>query len=171
MPNWEAIGAIGEVLGTLAVLITILYLSRQIKLSTAQQRSESQRSVSEEFNRMMDVYYDRESSQAMNEAFNHWEEASLQERSVLAAFLYKYGNHVQTMFFMWKSGIMEEEVYFSEELAFLSIICTAGGKEWWNTVKGQYSDTLIRRLEQVAEEQTILPLTEQIPWLGSFRDV
>ena len=31
--NWEAIGAIGEVLGAVSVLITLLYLSRQISAS------------------------------------------------------------------------------------------------------------------------------------------
>ena len=31
--NWEAIGALGEVLGAVSVLITLLYLSRQINAS------------------------------------------------------------------------------------------------------------------------------------------
>ena len=31
--NWEAIGALGEVLGAVSVLITLLYLSRQISAS------------------------------------------------------------------------------------------------------------------------------------------
>jgi hypothetical protein len=106
----------------------------------------------------------------MNKAFNHWEDASLEERSVLAAYMFKYGNHIQTMYFMWRSGTLEEEIYINEELAFLSMIGTNGGREWWNVVKSQYSDTLIHRLEQVAEEQAILPLTEVMPWFGSWRD-
>ena len=35
--NWEAIGAIGEIFGGLAVLITLVYLARQIKQSTRSQ--------------------------------------------------------------------------------------------------------------------------------------
>ena len=31
--NWEAIGALGEVLGAVSVLVTLLYLSRQISAS------------------------------------------------------------------------------------------------------------------------------------------
>ena len=171
MPNWDAIGAIGEVVGALAVFLTLLYLARQIKLSAAQQRSESQRSVSEEFNRIMDVFFDRENSRAINKAINHWEDATLEERSVLSAFMYKYCNHIQTMYLMWESGTLKEEVYLSEELAFLSMIATDGGREWWNVVRSQYSDTLIRRLDQVVEEQAILPLTEVMPWFGSWKDV
>jgi hypothetical protein len=38
--NWEAIGAIGEVLGALVVVITIGYLAVQIRQNTAQQKRE-----------------------------------------------------------------------------------------------------------------------------------
>ena len=33
--NWEAIGAIGEVLGAMAVLLTLIYLIAQVKQNTA----------------------------------------------------------------------------------------------------------------------------------------
>jgi hypothetical protein len=32
--NWEAIGAIGEIVGSFAVLITLIYLAQQIKQNT-----------------------------------------------------------------------------------------------------------------------------------------
>ena len=37
--NWEAIGAIGEIVGSLAVLLTLIYLSFQIKHARAESRS------------------------------------------------------------------------------------------------------------------------------------
>ncbi|MDD9890877.1 MAG: hypothetical protein OXU30_11110 [Gammaproteobacteria bacterium] len=33
--NWEAIGAIGEIIGALAVIATLIYLAAQIKINTA----------------------------------------------------------------------------------------------------------------------------------------
>ena len=39
--NWEAVGAIGEVVGALGVIATLLYLAIQIRRSTAQARSDS----------------------------------------------------------------------------------------------------------------------------------
>ena len=38
--NWEAIGAIGEALGALVVVITVGYLAIQIRQNTAQQKRE-----------------------------------------------------------------------------------------------------------------------------------
>ena len=45
--NWDAIGAVGEILGAIAVLATLLYLARQIKQSTVMLRSQSRRQVLE----------------------------------------------------------------------------------------------------------------------------
>lgn len=38
--NWEAIGAVGEALGSIAVLVTLIYLAIQIRQNTAQQKRE-----------------------------------------------------------------------------------------------------------------------------------
>jgi hypothetical protein len=35
--NWDAIGAIGEIVGALAVLITLIYLAMQIKQNSDMQ--------------------------------------------------------------------------------------------------------------------------------------
>jgi hypothetical protein len=37
--NWEAIGAVGEILGAIAVVATLIYLAIQIRHSTAQARA------------------------------------------------------------------------------------------------------------------------------------
>ena len=38
--NWEAIGAVGEILGAVAVVATLFYLATQIRRSTAQARAD-----------------------------------------------------------------------------------------------------------------------------------
>lgn len=39
--NWDAIGAAGEVAGAVGVILTLVYLSVQIRRSTAQARSDA----------------------------------------------------------------------------------------------------------------------------------
>ena len=41
--NWEAIGAVGEIVGALGVIATLLYLSRQVRRSDETARAESLR--------------------------------------------------------------------------------------------------------------------------------
>ncbi len=39
--NWDAIGAIGEVLGALGVIATLIYLTTQLRLNTNAMRASS----------------------------------------------------------------------------------------------------------------------------------
>ena len=51
MINWDAIGAIGEILGALAVFISLTYLAIQIRSSTKQNRAAMSQSIQAEFTR------------------------------------------------------------------------------------------------------------------------
>ena len=47
--NWEAIGAVGEIVGALGVIVSLIYLSTQIRRSDQTARAESIRSVLDGF--------------------------------------------------------------------------------------------------------------------------
>ena len=49
--NWEAIGAIGEVVGALVVVISVVYLATQVRQNTATNRAEAMRTYSIEVSR------------------------------------------------------------------------------------------------------------------------
>lgn len=53
--NWEAIGAIGEVLGALAVVVSIVYLAIQIRLNSKLLQSAAQDSVSIKYSETMQM--------------------------------------------------------------------------------------------------------------------
>ena len=50
--NWEAIGAVGEVLGSIAVLLTLIYLASQIKQSNDLARFNATKEIVNQFNQL-----------------------------------------------------------------------------------------------------------------------
>ncbi len=50
--NWEAIGAVGEVLGSLAVLLTLIYLANQIRQSNDLARFNATKEIVNQFNQL-----------------------------------------------------------------------------------------------------------------------
>ena len=48
--NWDAIGAIGEILGALAVFVTLVYLASQIKQSNDVSRFNASKDIMNQFN-------------------------------------------------------------------------------------------------------------------------
>lgn len=51
--NWEAIGAVGEIAGAAVVLITLLFLARQIQQNTAGLRAQALNATYNEWNNMV----------------------------------------------------------------------------------------------------------------------
>jgi hypothetical protein len=45
--NWEAVGAVGEILGAVTVVATLFYLARQVRHATAVARSAARQSISQ----------------------------------------------------------------------------------------------------------------------------
>lgn len=53
--NWDAIGAVGEIIGALAVIITLIYLSRQIRDGNRQAELNGMQHTIDGFNQWMDL--------------------------------------------------------------------------------------------------------------------
>lgn len=53
--NWDAIGAIGEIIGALAVVVTLVYLSRQIRHANQQGEIEALRHTWDNLNQFCDA--------------------------------------------------------------------------------------------------------------------
>ena len=53
--DWEAIGAVGEILGAIAVLVTLFYLASQIRQNTLTSRAAMHHQVATEFNRLHEM--------------------------------------------------------------------------------------------------------------------
>ena len=162
--NWEALGAIGEIVGAIAVVLTLIYLSTQIRQSTRQQRAESQRAVGEEFNRLMQVLYDVEKAGMIFRAYSNWAESTAQEQMTLSIHLVEFSNHLQTILSLWQNGGLEESAYISQEENFLSMLSTNGGKEWWSIWSNLIGGDFSARINEKLATRTYPGITEIIPW-------
>jgi hypothetical protein len=54
--NWEAIGAVGEILGAVAVFLSLIYLAVQIRGSTKQSRAAMVQAIASDFAQTHDPY-------------------------------------------------------------------------------------------------------------------
>jgi len=167
--NWDAAGAIGEILGAFAVVISLLYLARQLQVNARQQKMEGHRAISEEFNRIADMWVDLEKSGMMFRAWADWEAANAQEQHIASVFLIKNLNHVQTMYFMWNSKGIDDSVYLAEEDFLCSVFASDGGRAIWATFRENAVDGFRERIDTKLASGTITPVTESVPFWNSER--
>lgn len=162
--NWDALGAIGELVGAGAVVLTLIYLAVQVRMSAKQQRIESNRNVNEEFNRIMVVWYDTEKAGMIIRAWSDWSNATAQEQNILAIYLIQLSNHMQTLYSMWKHNALNESDYLKQETNFLSHIATDGGTQWWSIFTNIVGPDFATRINQELQTGDYAPLSTSIPW-------
>jgi hypothetical protein len=162
--NWDAAGAIGEILGALAVGFSLLYLARQLQINARQQKVEGHRAISEEFNRIADMWVDLEKTGMMVRAWSSWETASAQEQHIASVFLIKNLNHVQTMYFMWNSKGIDDSVYLAEENFLCSVLASNGGRAFWEIFRQDAVEGFRARINTKLESGSIVPVTEAVPF-------
>lgn len=162
--NWDAISAVADVLAGLAVIATLVYLGRQVRYSARQQRMDSHRAISEEFNRINEFWLSLENTGMYVRALTDWDGATAQEQHIAGTFLTKCFNHLQTMFLMWENGAVDDSVYEAEEELSCAFLVTDGGKRWWELFQVGHSQRFRDRINGKLSSGSYVPITDMVPF-------
>lgn len=120
--NWDAIGAIGEIIGATAVIATLAYLSMQIRQSKTSATSANVLSAIESFNPLnMAVGSDPVLASLVNRGVSDFESLSESERAQYGYIQRAYFNSFWNVFLQHKLGAMSEDMWrlYAHQVAFL----------------------------------------------------
>ena len=131
--NWQAIGAVGEVLGAGAVFLTLIYLAVQIRQNTGALRSSASQAVHENFA----LWYAQTQSDPVLldisiRGMADYASISETERAQFIALFMNFSIHTQNAFYKWQEGSLSSELWRGWEYVSMNIFSTSGGKEFWN---------------------------------------
>lgn len=143
--NWEAIGAVGEVVGAAGVIASLVYLSIQIRQNTQstmaatyQQATSGLRALSWGMASTPDLGLifakGRQGAPLTDEeaARFHW--------ACLAAF-----RTYENIFYQYERGVLEERVWRGVQEAMVQMFWHPGVQDWWKPRRSLF-DAAFRRL-------------------------
>ena len=109
--NWEAIGALGEVLGAVSVLVTLLYLSRQISASNKALDSTGATAMMEGYNEFNTWSISTEElAQTSRHFYNEPEEALSEfDQHKLQVMTRVFVNQIYKLFLLHRAGSMPSD--------------------------------------------------------------
>jgi len=111
MINWEAIGAAGEVTGAFAVVITLVYLAKQLRENTSSNRTNSSWTMMQAFNQMHDnVVASPQFSETVQKAFLGQELTSTEATQINSMVLH-YLNTLVAAEESYRSGQLSDELW------------------------------------------------------------
>ena len=129
--NWEAIGTVSEIVGALAVVITLAYLAVQIRQNNDLLRSESRQAlVSNDVTSLragMELAY-------VFSKFVSGSALSAEEQFKLSLMFALDLRNREFEYFQYKNGLLDEETWLAYRHVILINHSSELGKKWWDEV-------------------------------------
>jgi hypothetical protein len=169
--NWDALGAIAESLGAVGVIVTLIYLSAQIRHNNSQLRGaattavyEYQRTLTDTLNSDSELYKIALRGNEDLSSLDPWE----QQRFAIWCL------HETSMWEMchrlFNQGALDEELFRGKESYWLLLHSSPGRREWWNTQTVMLNEEFRQYVSGLLGEIPVRKLGQVVPIFDSIRD-
>jgi hypothetical protein len=150
--NWDAAGAIGEIVGATAVVISVLYLASQVRGQVREAQLAAIHEVSEGFREgIAATFMDPHLSRVFNVGKDDFEGLNPEERIQFIAFLQRNYRVWEDAFYQFQAGRLDEHHWRSMEKQYSALLNWPGVQKVWDLRRDfftpdfmQYVDTVER---------------------------
>ena len=155
--NWEAIGAIGEIIGALAVVISIVYLAIQIRANTRATKASASFdathswAVSNELATSLDDNLVLAAVRSYRVEFDQ-DDLSEVESVRLAIFHRSLFQKLEGQYFLFKFGYLDPKIWEKRSRWAAGLVRLPFWQRWWEVEKQEsvYTDEFIAAIESAA---------------------
>jgi hypothetical protein len=138
--NWEAVGAVGEVVGAAGVILSLLYLAVQIKGDARAKRASAVHDQSNAYRDLLQMLAtDDKLADIWIRGLRDFGSLAEGERVRFTSALGFLFRVFEEAFFQWKEGHLDDEVWHGFESPMTDIVAYPGVQDWWNTRSHWYS--------------------------------
>lgn len=144
----EAAGNIGELISGIAVLVTLAYLSVQVRQHKNALRTSSRQDLATGYRAQNDKLIDPRVSEAYALGLRNFPDMSASEKRIFTHTINDHTLFLQTAFALYESGELGIENY-TPYLTWLAChLVTPGGSKWWNEARGFYNAPLVESIDR-----------------------
>ena len=129
--NWDAVAAIAEGLGAVAVVVSLIYLALQIRHSNVQAQGAAHADWLTTWNDTIKGWIrDRETVQILQQGFADFAVLSKVEQAIFSQQLAALINHWHLAADLADRGLLDDRLYSGATEVLLSVCATAGGRQF-----------------------------------------
>lgn len=163
--NWDAVGAIAELVGAVGVIASLAYLALQIRqntqhidFNTRAIRSSTFQNFSDTFGGFEDLLLENEDLGRVWIAGISGElEAHDGERIQFNNLAHKFFRMYEVLFLQYQSGLVETSLFESAHRFPDQLLMRRGLRSYWANNRRRYSDEFVGYIERRLEELPTLP--------------
>jgi hypothetical protein len=168
--NWDAVSAVAEWGGTIAVVVSLLYVAVQLRQNTRYSRAATQQTlVNQSLFISRWVSEDPARIAVLRKAVDGFDALSPDEQYTAYAILSSWFAGLENALYFREAGICHDAVYEMQERIALIILSTQGGREFWRYGRHLMGADLGRKIDQLlARDTAALPSLEEVmPWMAA----
>ena len=158
--NWDALGSVAELLGAAGVIISLLYLSYQIRTNTKTIKAESSNNTLvgwSEFNFELSKHPNSVEIDRMWKPDTRWGDFSPEHQAVLGFVCRGIVERFDAEFALYEAGILKQEVWEKHRVYCSSFVSLPAVSTWWKSEKEQpiCSDSFIKEIESASKHNAL----------------
>lgn len=163
----EALGNLGDFLGSVGVLISLVYLAVQIRKSTETERAATYRAIVADFGHMNEALAGNpELTRLYVQALEDFGALTPTERAQASQVFYMNFRYFENMYYQSRKGYLEDEVWIGWKRLMLTYFARPGFQLWWRARRDVFSEPFVRFLESGRLDRPI-PTYQDVTQLGS----
>ncbi len=157
----EALGNIGDFIGGIAVVVSLIYLAIQIRQNTKALRTASRQEISSGYRDANRLRLDPKAGVAWSKGLTSFPDLPFAERHVFATLMVDEALFFQGTFALHESAQLEDSTYLPYLAWFSSVVATPGGTEWWEMIaRPIFTSEMIVAVDKRLSEGGLLDLLE-----------
>jgi hypothetical protein len=151
--NWDAIGAIAELVGALVVVLTLAYLAKQIRDGNVAARVEANLEITRQYADFIQLLLQNPElfSVYTRGLRNELDEDEERRFGLLMSHATWYWS---SMYFQKRAQSLSEEEWHQSKILIQRVSTQPGYIHWWDARKEAYSTDFAAYLDQIIEEGT-----------------
>jgi hypothetical protein len=151
--NWDAAGAIGEVIGAAAVVISVIYLAVQVRRQTDQARLAATRELAGIYNETLTRLIDDPSlGEIWLKAASGYADLPNNERLRIASYYQRLLRFMEQQHLHVSKGHIDPSFFQSLNLTYFEWLRFPGMQQWWDVSRDLFEEGFRARVDaQMAE--------------------
>ena len=147
--NWDAVGAVGEVIGALAVVFTLIYLAIQMKQNTLAVNQSAQQSMVAGTGAVLDsIFANPQGAEVWVNGLESWSSLTKAEKAQFASIMHHVMRLNEQAYLSFRAETFDPQIWLGMETAVREVISSPGAQEWWSLRKHWYCEAFRSLLDK-----------------------
>ena len=154
--NWDAVGAVAELLGAIAVIATLAYLALQVKHATSVARAVARQTAAQLNIDTIGSSLDSQILSSASRKATAGEELSSDELSNYLRWVWMRMRVVENTFYHYQEGLIEVDYWESHKQYIVAHLGPDSvARVHWSRVASAYTENFVDEVEQVLDTHAL----------------